>query len=96
MKIELNTENDASGHRLCFSITSAIARARDGLATIVIFATSAKIGRKDRDRERFACLGGYLSILCLLSEELSPRSRFSILKLYFQFLILNSILELDL
>ena len=80
MKIEFNTENDASGHRLCGSQLLAPLHvhatsyrpqntARFGLAAIVILAASTKIGRKDRDRERFACLGGYLWIVCVLVER---------------------------
>ena len=58
MKIEFNTENDASGHRLqgsrslaplCVRVTSYRPQntAHFGLAAIVIFAASAKIGKKD-------------------------------------------------
>ena len=32
------------------------------------FQIAIAIGRKDRDRDRFACLGGYLSIVCALVE----------------------------
>ena len=39
------------------------------LPPIAIVVTSAKIGRKDRDKERFACLEGYLSIVCTLIEQ---------------------------
>ena len=80
MKIEFNTENDASGHCLRVSRSLAPLRvcatsyrlqntANFGLAAIVIFAVSAKIGRKHQDREWFACLGGYLSIVCALVEQ---------------------------
>ena len=80
MKIEFNTENNTTGHRLSGSRSLAPLRvhatsyrpqntAHFGLAAIVIFTVSAKIGRKDRDREWFTCLGGYLSIVCALVEQ---------------------------
>ena len=60
MKIEFNTANDASSDRLCGSWflaplhvrTTSYRPQNNAQAAIVIFATSAKIGRKDWDKER--------------------------------------------
>ena len=76
-----NIHYDTSGHRLRGFRSLAPLRVHAtsyrqqntthfDLAAILIFAASAKIGRKGRDMEWFVCLGGYLLIVRLLSEEL--------------------------
>ena len=80
MKIKFNADNDASGHCLHGSrsltplhVHATSYRSQNTahfcIAALVIFAASAKIGRKDQDKEWFACFEGYLSIVRALVER---------------------------
>ena len=66
IKIEFNIDSDASAivslAPLCLHAMSYRQQntTHFGIAAIVIFAASAKLGRQDGGKERFACLEGYL------------------------------------
>ena len=40
-----------------------------GIAAYCNYCHVSKIGRKDQDKEQFACLDGYFSIFCTLVEQ---------------------------
>ena len=86
MKIKFNADNDTSGHCLHGSRSLTLLHvhatsyrsqntAHFCIAALVIFAASAKIGRKDQDKEWFACLKVTCQLsMRLLSEELRLRT----------------------